>query len=58
MPASYDDQRHMPDPKSGRPRPEDYPSRAECRWARKLWLRKHGGSFIGTLAIAVFFTSR
>ena len=41
--------------RSTRPRPEDYRTRAEYRWARKLWLRAHGGSFIGTLAIALFF---
>jgi hypothetical protein len=28
---------------------------AEYRWARKLWLRRHGGSFIAVLAIALFF---
>ena len=39
----------------GRPRPENYRTWAEYRWARKLWIRKHGGSFIGTLAIALFF---
>lgn len=42
-------------PKPGRPRPEDYRTRAEYRWARKLWLRRHGGSFIVTLAIALVF---
>jgi hypothetical protein len=38
-----------------RPRPEDYRTYAEYRWARKLWLREHGGSFVGTLALALFF---
>jgi hypothetical protein len=38
-----------------RPRPEQYATRAEYSWARKLWKRSHGGSLIGTLAIAVFF---
>jgi predicted lipid-binding transport protein (Tim44 family) len=38
-----------------RPRPEDFKTGAEWRWARKLWIRKHGGSLIGTLVIAVFF---
>ncbi len=38
-----------------RPRPEDYRNRAEWRWARRLWIRRHGGSLIGTLAIAIFF---
>jgi hypothetical protein len=45
----------MPQAPSGRPRPENYRTRAEYRWARKLWLRRHGGSFLGTLAIALFF---
>ena len=27
----------------------------EYRWAKKLWLRRRGGSLIGTLAIAIFF---
>ena len=42
-------------PSQGRPRPEDYKTRTEYRWARKLWIRRHGGSFICTLAIALFF---
>lgn len=33
--------------------PEQYRTAAEYRWARKLWVRRHGGSLIGTLAIAV-----
>jgi hypothetical protein len=41
--------------RSTRPRPEDYRTRAEYRWAHKVWLRKNGGSFIGTLALALFF---
>ena len=45
----------QPDSPPGRPRPEDYKTWAEYRWARKLWIRKHGGSFIGTLLIALFF---
>jgi hypothetical protein len=40
---------------AGRPQPEDYKTRAEYRWARKQWIRKHGGSLFGTLAIAIFF---
>lgn len=40
---------------STKPRPEDYETRAQYRWARKLWLRRHGGSLWTTLAIAVFF---
>jgi hypothetical protein len=38
-----------------RPQPEQYATRAEYRWARKLWISRHGGSLIATLAIAVFF---
>lgn len=47
----------MTDPSihAGRPRPEDFETAAEYRWARKLSIRKHGGSLIGTLAIAVVF---
>jgi len=40
---------------STRPRPEDFQTRAEYRWARHLWTRSHGGTLIGTLAIAVLF---
>jgi hypothetical protein len=40
---------------STKPQPEQFPTRAEYRWARKLWLRRHGGSLLGTLAIAIFF---
>jgi hypothetical protein len=40
---------------AGRPRPENYRTRAEFAWARRNWKRSHGGSLIGTLAIAVFF---
>lgn len=42
-------------PPARRPQPEDYKTGAEYRWARKHWIRKHGGSLIGTLAIAIFF---
>lgn len=45
----------QPDVSRGRPRPEDYKTWAEYRWARKLWIHTHGGSFIGTLALALFF---
>jgi hypothetical protein len=38
-----------------RPQPEQFATRAEYRWRLKLWKRRHGGSLIGTLAIAVFF---
>jgi hypothetical protein len=40
---------------STKPQPEQFRTRAEYRWARKLWLRRHGGSLLGTLAIAIFF---
>jgi hypothetical protein len=38
-----------------RPRPEQYRTAAEYRWARKLWKRRHGGSLIAVLLIAGFF---
>jgi hypothetical protein len=38
-----------------RPRPEQYATRAEYRWARRQWNRRHGGSLPGTLAVAVLF---
>jgi hypothetical protein len=39
---------------STRPRPEQFLTGSEYRWARKLWIRRHGGSLIGTLALAIF----
>jgi hypothetical protein len=38
-----------------KPRPEQFRTRTEYAWARKLWLGRHGGSLFGTLAIAVVF---
>ena len=38
-----------------RPQPEHYRTGAEYRWARRIWKRKHGGSLIAVLLIAVFF---
>ena len=38
-----------------RPQPEQFGTGAEYRWARRNWKRAHGGSLLGTLAIAVFF---
>lgn len=38
-----------------RPQPEQYRTRAEYRWAKRNWLRAHGGYLWTTLAIAVFF---
>jgi hypothetical protein len=56
MPAAQDRggslQRAMP---STRPQPEQYATRREYRWALKNWRAGHGGRFLGTLAIAVFF---
>ncbi len=37
------------------PQPESFKTRAEDRWAKKMWLRHHGGYLITTLAIALFF---
>jgi hypothetical protein len=37
------------------PQREEYRTRAEYRWAKKLWLRRHGGYLWTTLAIAIFF---
>lgn len=38
-----------------RPQPDSYPTAWSYFWAHRRWKRKHGGSLIGTLAIAVFF---
>jgi len=38
-----------------RPQPDSFKTGAEYRWALKLWKRKHGGSLVAVLAIAVFF---
>ena len=35
------------------PRPEHYATAAQYRWARRLWKRRHGGSMIGNVAVAV-----
>ncbi len=40
---------------STRPQPEQFRTRAEYRWAKNLWLRRHGGYLATTLAIAIFF---
>ena len=40
---------------STKPQPESINTRAEYRWATKMWLRHHGGYLITTLAIALFF---
>jgi hypothetical protein len=44
-----------PDTPSTRPQPEHYRTRAEYRWALRNWKRRHGGSLILLLALAVFF---
>jgi hypothetical protein len=38
-----------------RPQPDQYRTASEYRWARRVWLRRHGGHLSTTLAIAVFF---
>jgi hypothetical protein len=45
----------QPDTPKTRPQPEQYRTGAEYRWARKQWKRKHGGSLLMTLLIAIFF---
>ncbi len=40
---------------STKPRPEQFKTRAEYRWAKKIWLKRHGGYLWTTLAIAIFF---
>jgi hypothetical protein len=40
---------------NSRPRPQDYRTGAEYRWARRNWKRAHGGSLFALLLIAVFF---
>jgi TRAP-type C4-dicarboxylate transport system permease large subunit len=36
-----------------RPQPENLKTGAEYRWAHKLWKRKHGGSLVANVAVAV-----
>jgi uncharacterized membrane protein len=36
---------------STKPQPEDFATRSEYRWRRKLWRRSHGGSLIVLLAL-------
>jgi hypothetical protein len=38
-----------------RPRPEEHPTAWSYWQARRVWLRRHGGSLLSTLAIAVIF---
>jgi hypothetical protein len=40
---------------STKPQPEQYRTASEYRWAKRLWLRRHGGHLWTTLAIAIFF---
>lgn len=37
----------------GRPDPEDYPTAGQWLWARHLWRRRHGGSMIGNVGVAI-----
>ncbi len=38
---------------AGRPRPEEYRTGAEYRWAHRLWKRRTGGSLVTTAALAL-----
>jgi len=38
-----------------RPQPEDFKTGAEYRWAKRLWLRRHGGYLWTTIALALLF---
>ena len=38
-----------------RPQPESFKTGAEYRWARRMWKRRHGGSLLAVLLIAVVF---
>ncbi len=40
---------------STQPQPEDYPTAWSYWQARRAWVRRHGGSLIGTLALAIGF---
>jgi len=40
---------------TSRPQPRQYRTRAEYRWAKKLWLRRHGGYLWTTLGLACLF---
>jgi hypothetical protein len=40
---------------STKPQPEQFNTAVEYRWARKLWLKRHGGHLWTTLAIAIVF---
>ncbi len=40
---------------STRPRPEDYPTAWSYWQARRVWLRRHGGSLWTTLGLACLF---
>jgi hypothetical protein len=38
-----------------KPQPEQFRTRAEYRWAKRQWLKAHGGYLWTTLLIAVVF---
>jgi hypothetical protein len=38
-----------------RPQPEDFKTGAEYRWAKRLWLRRHGGYLWTTIGLALLF---
>jgi hypothetical protein len=38
-----------------KPQPDQFKTRSEYKWAAKQHRKQHGGSLIGTLAIAAFF---
>jgi hypothetical protein len=35
--------------------PQNFKTRAEYRWAKKVWLKQHGGYMWTTLGLALFF---
>ena len=38
-----------------RPQPENFKTGAEYRWAKRLWLRRHGGYLWTTIGLALLF---
>jgi hypothetical protein len=38
-----------------RPQPKDFKTGAEYRWAKRLWLRRHGGYLWTTIGLALLF---
>jgi hypothetical protein len=37
------------------PQPENFKTGAEYRWAKRLWLRRHGGYLWTTIGLALLF---